>query len=203
MARGAVPLLPMKLTPLDIQQQQFRTALWGFDSKEVDAFLELIAGEFERLVRENNAVRDQLRQRESDIEDYRSREETLKETMVTATRMSDDIRENAKKEADIVVARAEAQGEQIVQNAHNRLVRVLEDLDELKRQRAQLSASLRSVLDSHTQLLEAMSERSEAVQTEAFGIVRHIDRAARPREKKEPLDRSPRKPIGGMTTDKK
>ncbi|MBX2812464.1 MAG: DivIVA domain-containing protein [Myxococcales bacterium] len=193
----------MKLTPLDIQQQQFRTALWGFDSKEVDAFLELIAGEFERLVRENNAVRDQLRQRESDIEDYRSREETLKETMVTATRMSDDIRENAKKEADIVVARAEAQGEQIVQNAHNRLVRVLEDLDELKRQRAQLSASLRSVLDSHTQLLEAMSERSEAVQTEAFGIVRHIDRAARPREKKEPLDRSPRKPIGGMTTDKK
>ena len=167
----------MKLTPLDIQQQQFRSGLWGFDTKEVDAFLELIAGEFERLIRENNAVRDQLRQREAEVDGHRTREQTLKETMVTATRMADDIRDNAKKEADIIVARAEAQGEQIVQNAHSRLVRVLEDLDELRRQKAQLEASLRSVIDSHRKLLDTMSDRAEAAQSEALGVVRHIDKA--------------------------
>lgn len=191
----------MKLTPLDIQQQQFKTALWGFDSKEVDAFLELVAGEFERLVRENNSLRDQLRQREAEVEGYKSREQTLKETMVTATRMSDDIRENAKKEADIVVSRAEAQGEQIVQNAHTRLVRTLEDLEDLKRQRAQLEASLRSVIDSHRQLLDAMSDRVEAAQKESYAVVRRIDKAVpRPREQTEAIGRMVRTPQNGSET---
>ena len=53
----------MKLTPLDIQQQQFRTALMGFDKKEVDTFLDLLANDVEELVRENNALKDELNQR--------------------------------------------------------------------------------------------------------------------------------------------
>lgn len=170
----------MKLTPLDIQQQQFKSGFWGFDTREVDAFLDLVAGEFERLARENHGLRDQLRQREAEIEGHRSREQTLKETMVTATRIAEEIRETAKKEAEIVVARAETQAEQIVQNAHTRLVRVLEDLDELRRQKAQLEASLRSVLESHRKLLDAMSERAGAVETEARGVVRRIDAVGGP-----------------------
>ncbi|MEL6187227.1 MAG: DivIVA domain-containing protein, partial [Myxococcota bacterium] len=101
----------MKLTPLDIQQQQFRSTLWGFDAKEVDAFLDLVSAEFERLVRDNNAVRDQLRQKETELEGHRSREQVLKETMVSATRLAEEIRDNAKKEAEIVVTRAEGQAD--------------------------------------------------------------------------------------------
>lgn len=167
----------MKLTPLDIQQQQFKSGLWGFDTKEVDAFLDLVAGEFERLVRENNAVRDQLRQKETELEGHRGREQTLKDTMLTATRLTEEIRENAKKEAEIVIDRAEGQAEQIVQNAHNRMVRLLEDLDELRRQKAQLTASLQSVLDSHRKLLDAMDERASASEAEALAVVRSIDRS--------------------------
>lgn len=165
----------MKLTPLDIQQQQFKSGLWGFDTKEVDAFLDLVAGELERLVRENNSLKDALRQRDAELDGHRSREQTLKDTMVTATRIAEDIRENAKKEAEIVIARAEHQAEQIVQNAHTRLVRVLEDLDELRRQKAQLEASLRSVLESHRKLLDAMSDRTSAVEEEALGVLRKLD----------------------------
>ncbi len=150
----------MRLTPLDIQQQQFRSGLWGFDPREVDAFLELVAAEVERLVRENHRLEDQLRARDDELDGHRRREETLKETMVTATRIAEDIRTNAHKEAELIVARAEARGEQIVENAHTRLSRVLEDLDELRRQRAQFEAGLRAVIETHKKLLDAMSERS-------------------------------------------
>ena len=169
----------MKLTPLDIQQQQFKSGLWGLDAKEVDAFLDLVAGEVERLVREIHGMRDQLRQKDVEIDAHRSREQTLKDTMMTATRIADDIRENAKKEAEIVVARAETQAEHIVQNAHTRLVRVLEDLDELQRQKVQMEASLRSTLDSHQKLLDAMSERSHVVETDALAVLRRADGADR------------------------
>lgn len=171
----------MKLTPLDIQQQQFRSTLWGFDAKEVDAFLDLVSAEFERLVRDNNAVRDQLRQKETELEGHRSREQVLKETMLSATRLAEEIRDNAKKEAEIVVARAESQAEGIVQNAHTRLVRVLEDVDELRRQKAQLEVSLRSVLESHRKLLDTMAEGANRVESEALGVVRRLDDRNRPR----------------------
>lgn len=149
----------MKLTPLDIQQQQFRTAFFGFDKKEVDAFLDVLSNDFERLVRENNGLREELKRKESELQDHKERERTLKETMITATRITEDIKQNARKESEIVVAQAEAQAEQIIQNAHTRLVRIMEDIDELERQKAQFEAGLRSTIATHTKLLDAMAER--------------------------------------------
>ncbi len=149
----------MKLTPLDIQQQQFRTAFGGFDKKEVDAFLDVLANDVETLMRENNALREEGRRKDAEIQDHRERERTLKETMITATRITEDIKQNARKESEIVVAQAESQAEQIIQNAHTRLVRIMEDIDELKRQKAQFEAGLRSTISSHGKLLDAMTDR--------------------------------------------
>lgn len=149
----------MKLTPLDIQQQQFRTALMGFEKKEVDTFLDLLANDVEELIRENKKLEEELRKKESDIQEFRERERTLKETMLTATQITEDIKQNARKEAEIVIAQAEQQAEQIIQNAHTRLVRIMEDLDEMRRQKAQFEASLRSMIQTHNKLLDAMGER--------------------------------------------
>ena len=153
----------MKLTPLDIQQQQFRSTFGGFDKKEVDAFLDLVATAFEDLIRENNALRDELSRKDGQIEDHRERERTLKETMITATRIADEIKQGARKEGEIVISQAELQAEQIIQNAHTRLVRVMEDIDELKRQKVKFEGSLQSLLGTHQRLLDAMIDRDPMV----------------------------------------
>ena len=75
----------MKLTPLDIQQQQFRTVVvGGFDAKEVDAYLDMVSSAMEGLIRENSGLKDQLKQKEALLDDHRQREKALKETMITA-----------------------------------------------------------------------------------------------------------------------
>lgn len=168
----------MKLTPLDIQQQQFRSGLWGYDGKEVEAFLDLVAVQVERLVRENNGLKDEVRRKEVELEEHRGREATLKETMMTATRVADEMRDNARKESEILIAQAETQADQIVQHAHTRLVRVLEDLDELRRQKAQLEASLRSILEGHRKLLDAMGDRNQDAEE---GLRQVLRRVAKPR----------------------
>ncbi len=167
----------MKLTPLDIQQQQFRTTLWGFDTREVDAFLDVLANDVERLVRDNNGLREDLKRKESEIHEHRERERTLKETMITATQITEDIKHNARKEAEIVIAQAESQAEQIIQNAHTRLVRIMEDIDELRRQKAQFEASLRSIISSHSKLLDAMGEREGSGEAQMHSLLRHRSRA--------------------------
>jgi cell division initiation protein len=162
----------MKLTPLDIQQQQFRAMLWGFDKKEVDSFLDLVANGFEDLIRENNGLKDELKRKEVQLEEHRERERTLKETMITATRIAEDVKQGARKEAEIVISQAEIQAEQIIQNAHTRLLRVMEDINELKRQKAQFEGSLRAMIQAHQKLIEAVSERDHAPELEAMNQMR-------------------------------
>lgn len=184
----------MKLTPLDIQQQQFRSALWGFDQKEVDAFLDLVANSFEDLIRDNNNLRDELRRKEALLEEHRERERTLKETMITATRVSDEIKEGARKEAEIIIGAAEVQAEQIIQNAHTRLVRIMDELNELKRQRAQFEGGLRSMITTHQKLLDAMVEKEPSTSSPEIDAAARVKRlgadrrAAEKRPKLAPVE---------------
>jgi cell division initiation protein len=147
----------MKITPLDIRQKRFEAAFRGFSRREVEAFLELVAGEFEEVVKENISLKEELRRTQGRLEQHLERERTLQETMVTAQRISEDLKGAAKKEAEIILADAEHQAEKIVQSAHMKLVQVVEDINELKRQRVQFESQVRSVIDAHAKLLETFA----------------------------------------------
>jgi cell division initiation protein len=144
----------MKITPLDIRQKRFEASFRGFTRREVEAFLELVAAEFEEVVKENIQLKEELKRTQARLEQHVEREHTLQETMVTAQRISEDLKGSAKKEAEIIVAGAEQQAEKIVQNAHAKLVQVVDDINELKRQRVQFESQVRSVIDAHSKLLE-------------------------------------------------
>jgi cell division initiation protein len=151
----------MKITPLDIRQKRFESSFRGFARREVEAFLEVVATEFEEVVRENIALKEELRRLQVRLDQHHERERTLQETMVTAQRISEDMKAAAKKEAEIVLADAEHQAEKIVQGAHHKLVQVIEDINELKRQRVQFESQVRSIIDSHTRLLDTFSDAPE------------------------------------------
>ena len=148
----------MKITPLDIRQKRFETSFRGFTRREVEAFLELMAAEFEEVVKENIQLKEEGKRNQLRLEQYQERERTLQETMVTAQRISEDLKEAAKKEAEIVLADAENQAEKIVQNAHLKLVQVVDDINELKRQRVQFESQVGSVIAAHQKLLETFSQ---------------------------------------------
>jgi cell division initiation protein len=151
----------MGLTPLDIQQQRFRTRFGGgLDKAEVDAFLTLVASEMEKAIRDNTELREEQRATRRMLEDYRSRESALKETMITAQRVTEEIKRAAEKEADIIVGRAELDAERILERAQERLTELLRDISELKRQRAQFLSQTKAVVDQHRALL-AVAEDDE------------------------------------------
>ncbi len=156
----------MKITPLDITQKQFSKAFRGSSPEEVEAFLALVAVEFEALVKENLALREDNQRKSEDIAEFRSRERVLQETLVTAQRASEEIREDARREAEITISDAELQAEKIVQGAHQRFLRIVDDINELKRQRVQFETNVRTLAESHLKLIEALREpaREEAVQ---------------------------------------
>ncbi|MBI5547864.1 MAG: DivIVA domain-containing protein, partial [Deltaproteobacteria bacterium] len=156
----------MKITALDIRQKQFKPAMRGHERKEVEAFLDLVASEFEEVVKENIGLKEDGRRKDQRIAEYHEREKTLQETMVTAQRISEDIKAAAKKEAELILTEAELQAERIVADANRKLVQIIDDINELKRQRVQFESQVKSVIDAHSKLLETFRSTPPAMKIE-------------------------------------
>jgi len=150
----------MKMTPLDIQQQQFRIKFRGFDVREVDIFLEQMADAFESLQSENIRLHQEIKRLQLEAKGYREREESFKRAMLNSQKVLEQMKENARKSAELVVAEAEVKAEKILNRAQNRLSQLHEDIAELKRQRSQIEVQIRSVIEGHSKLLEIGKEES-------------------------------------------
>ena len=145
----------MKLTPIEVDQQQFQRVFRGCDPDEVHRFLDLVSRELEELIRENAGLKEDLKRRDAQIVEFRAHEAQLREALVSAGRMSDEIRASARKEAEVVVAEAELRAGRIEADARERSAQFAAELHELKRQRARLLGEVRAILGSHARLLDA------------------------------------------------
>ena len=156
----------MKITSLDIQQQRFRTRFRGFDIQEVDAFLDRLADTFEASQSEIERLQEEIRRLKFESQGYREREETFKRAMLNSQKVLEQMRENARKSAELIIADAEVKAEKLINRAHNRLAQLHEDIAELKRQRMQIEVQVRSILESHTKLLEIGKEEMKIMDEE-------------------------------------
>ncbi|MFO7495381.1 MAG: DivIVA domain-containing protein [Desulfobacterales bacterium] len=153
----------MKISPLEIQQQQFRVRFRGFDVREVDGFLEKMADAFETVGDENKQLQEEIRRLKRDIQGFREREESFKRAMLNSQKVLEQIKGNARKAAELITAEAEVHAQKILNGAHNRLAQLHEDIAELKRQRMQIEVQIRAVLETHTKLLEMGQAEMDAV----------------------------------------
>ena len=147
----------MSITPIDIQQHRFKTRPFGYDKAGVDYFLEQVADELERFHLEVQKLKEELSRTRSAFDEMKEREVTLKEALLTTQRMTDELKANARKEADIVIAEAELQGERIIQEAQGRHMELLCEIQELRRQKVSFESGMRAVVESHMRLLELNS----------------------------------------------
>ncbi len=156
----------MKITPLDIQQQKFKTRFRGFDVQEVDIFLEQMADAFAFLLRENENLKEDIRRLQVESSGYKNREDTFKHALLNSQKVLEQMKDNARKSAEIVVAEAEVKAEKILNKAHNRLSQLHEDISELKRQRMQIEVQIGSIIEGHTKLLKIGKEAMRATDEE-------------------------------------
>ncbi len=144
----------MRITPIDIQQQQFKTRPLGYEKAGVDHYLELIADELAQLHKQGQELKEELARTRASLDEMRQREATLKETLLTTQRMTDDLKNNARKEAETILAQARLRAERIVRDAEDRRIQLIGEVQEVKRQKISFEASLRALLESHVRMLD-------------------------------------------------
>ena len=154
----------MSLTPLDVRKQQFKKALSGFDPDEVKAFLGLVAGEMERLLKEHSALNEQVLAQRGRIEEYQTLERSLRDAVVAAQGMRDESRRQAEREAELILAKAELEAEGRLRQSEMRLADLRRELTELKSERQNYLIRLRALIDTHMRMVEASEARYEAME---------------------------------------
>ena len=148
----------MRVTPLDIHNHGFRRRLAGYDRDGVDAFLRMVAEDYEAALRSVEAAKTRIHGLEARVADLLTGEQLLKETLTTAQQLVGDLRQTAIKEAEILVGQAEIKGEKVLEAAHRRAARLAEDIREMKRLRTRLAGSLRSTIERHLEMLDHLAE---------------------------------------------
>lgn len=170
----------MKVTPLDLRQAQFKTKMRGYDPQEVAPFLADAANELEQALREIDRLRQELVRAESAMVEHRDREVSLRNTLLTAQRLADSIKENAETEARAVLRESEARADLILQKAQARLNEVERDISEMKLRRRDVEGSLEASIASLTYALDFMRAQDQAERDEKLLLHRpkHAESAA-------------------------
>jgi cell division initiation protein len=152
----------MKVTALEIRQQQFPLRFRGLDPGEVDKFLELVAGDMEDLVRENTRLRDALARKDQELERMQQGEDELKKALMAIQEIREDWIGRAEKQAEQVVLESTLKANQLQVDAERRLAVLQQDVQELRRQKHQLVSDIRRIVEEHLRALETIEAENEA-----------------------------------------
>ncbi|MFQ5915092.1 MAG: DivIVA domain-containing protein [Nitrospinota bacterium] len=151
----------MRITPIDIRQQPFSVRLRGYDQQEVDAFLEMIANEQEKLAREIGRLNEELKVLRRENEGFRSTESEVKKVLLAAQTIKEEvsakveeISANARKQGELIVRDAQARANDMIESSKNTVCGVQEELSELLRRKKQLTRNIRTILETHLRSIE-------------------------------------------------
>ena len=146
----------MRLSPIDIRQQQFTTKLLrGFDRQEVDAFLDDVADDYEGVLRDNATLREQLASHEERARGLGETEKTLKDTLVTTQRVAEEMKEGAKRDAQLIVREATLSADKLLEESRAEEAKLRVEIQTLKRVRRQLIEELRATVERYDRTLAA------------------------------------------------
>ncbi|MGH9442257.1 MAG: DivIVA domain-containing protein [Thermoanaerobaculia bacterium] len=163
-----------KITAVEIQKREFPVARKGYPPESVRGFLNSVAEDFQSLVRENSELETRLRRLEEENLEHRDRERILKETLLSAQRISEEMKSNARREADLVVRQAELAGQQLTTEALQQSARVEKAIRDLKLQRANFRLKLRSMIEMFQTVLDFDEEEDEKISSVSY-LVRPQD----------------------------
>lgn len=148
----------MRLTPLDIKKQEFRKTIRGFDPMEVETFLEMVADEYEELLRDRNQLKEEVDKLQTQLQDYRQVEHTLKETLMNAQESIKRAQANSEKEGEMIIREAELKADKIVGRAYKELEKMKNELLLVKSQKDSFASKLKHLIQSQLELIEILEK---------------------------------------------
>ena len=144
----------MDLMPIEIQQHKFSSSVLGYSRGEVDRFLDSIALDQETLRRENQDLKEKMIRSQNTINEMQEREANLRETLISTQKITENMKQEAQHEADLILKEAQIKAHQIISSAQEQCFAIQTEIDRLQRQKKMFQANLGALLENHRRLLD-------------------------------------------------
>ncbi|WIW71816.1 DivIVA domain-containing protein [Anaerosinus gibii] len=149
------------LTPLDIHNKEFKRSFRGYNEDEIDEFLDRVVKDYEQLYRENVDLKDSIDKLKTKVEHFQHLENTLHNTLVVAQETAEEVKLNAKKEAELIIKEAKVTGQRLLDEANLKVKEKMTEYEEIN-QRSQLYRTrMRTLVLTQLELLKDSDEAEE------------------------------------------
>ena len=156
----------MKLEPSQIEKKEFGLSLRGYNQKEVDQFLIEVGKNYRELIEERRVLLGELEKLKKERELHLSREKRIEEALISAQRSAELINESSQERAKLIVKEAEIKAKEVVKKDEEKLKRLDYEIEKLERQKRLFIAKLKSLIETHSELLNFYEEKPEEEKVE-------------------------------------
>jgi len=150
----------MKISPIEIRQQEFTKKMRGYDPDEVQNFLESLAEELDKLNTENGSLKSEVESLTEQINEYKKIEKNLQDTLLSAQESSAKSMEATKKQTSLMIREAELKASQIIEKARESTNDIRNAVVNLREEKDLILAKLKAIVSSQANLLELKVERA-------------------------------------------
>ena len=162
----------MNVTPLDLRQQKFKTAMRGYDRGEVDALLAEVADDYEGALREADRLRQDVVRLDGSLAEHKSQEKSLRNTLVSAQRVADEMRETAERDAERMIREAEARADLLIHKAQGRLEDLQREIEGLRSRRRETETSVEAIINALKNTLDFVREQDARERDDKIRLMR-------------------------------
>lgn len=159
------------LTPLDIHNKEFKKGVRGYSIDEVDEFLDEVIRDFEILYKENLDLKDKMQKQEDNISKYKEIEKAMQNTLVLAQKISEEVKQNAQKEAELHIWEARKKAEQIIKKAEEEIINSVKKVERLRGLEQQLIIRIRTLLLAQIELLDSYDSEEENIEKKIQNVL--------------------------------
>ncbi len=149
------------ITPVDLENKEFKKSFRGYDMDEVEAFLEELVKDYSRIYRENASMKDKNAILNDAVENYKGMEETMRSAIISAQRTSEEIIRNAHEQADNIINDAKVRAQKILNDMDGQIQEMKRECEGIEAQSSLLRAKLRTVLNTYLGMLDELPEPKE------------------------------------------
>lgn len=143
----------MNLSPLDIYNKEFKSSALGYNKKEVEEFLEDVGMSYEKALKQVNALQEENEKLEKELKRYEKLDQKLQNTLQAIQDTVKEEKERARKEAELIISKAEEKAEKIKKNARENIDDEYKKLEKLKEKKKLFEIRFRTLLENHLELL--------------------------------------------------
>ena len=148
----------MKLTPMDINNKEFKKGLRGYNSEEVDEFLDEVVENYEEIYKENAALKEKLANLTEKVEYYSNIENTIQNTLLLAQNAAEQAKSSAKKEAELMVKNANETAQKVLDKAHNDVIVINDEYEKVKQEFTKFRSKYKNFLNTMMETFDDMEK---------------------------------------------